>query len=142
VPASRVFEVGPNATLHARRIRSAVNDRIGIEPNSCAGRAVVEGWLTTRPEPSSILPVLGNWPLRASEGPHSSTALGRVAEVLFWPWNVSMSLPICHTGGLPRRRHMVGQLEADGLEARFWIVSGYRLSRSDRFDYPVEMQSL
>jgi len=30
-----------------------------------------------------------------------------------------MSLPICHTGGLPRRRHMVGQLEADGLEARF-----------------------
>ena len=38
-----------------------------------------------------------------------------------------MSVPICHTGGLPRRRHMVGQLEADGLEARFWTTTVFLL---------------
>jgi hypothetical protein len=31
---------------------------------------------------------------------------------------------MCHTGGLLRRASMVVQSEANGLEARFWIVSG------------------
>jgi integrase len=39
-----------------QRIRSAVNDRIGIEPNSRAKCAVVEGLPTIRPEPRLSIP--------------------------------------------------------------------------------------
>src|ERR1035437_3276766 len=35
--------------------------------------------------------ILANWPLRASEELHSSTAPNRLVEAFFLPWSVSMS---------------------------------------------------
>src|SRR2546427_10603232 len=35
--------------------------------------------------------ILANWPRRASEEPHSSTAPNRLVEAYFLPWSVSMS---------------------------------------------------
>ena len=36
---------------------------------------------------------------------------------------------MCHTGGLLRRASMVVHLEANGLEARFWIASDWPTNR-------------
>src|ERR1700730_7503437 len=35
--------------------------------------------------------ILANWPRRASEEPHSSTAPNRLVEAYFLPWSVSLS---------------------------------------------------
>src|ERR1700736_2293049 len=71
--------------------------------------------------------ILANWPLRANEELHSSTVPSRAAEGLFWPWRVSISSDLPYWRP-PRPRSVWSfHLEANGLEARFWIT--FRLSR-------------
>jgi len=36
-----------------------------------------------------------------------------------------------HTGGLLRRASMVVQSEANGVEARFWMISGWPTNREE-----------
>ena len=69
--------------------------------------------------------ILGNWARRASEELHFSTARGRVAEGLFWPWRVFDFLRCTILVASRAAISMVVHLEADGLEAGLWPVSGW-----------------
>jgi hypothetical protein len=60
---------------------------------------------------------------RASEEPHSSTALNRLGEALFLPWGVSMSSDAPLLAASHAAIRMVAQLEAYGLESRFCALS-------------------
>src|SRR6266852_3342709 len=64
---------------------------------------------------------------RASEEPHSSTALGRLVEALFLPWSVLMFSDAPYWRPPSRALSMVFQ--TNGLEARFWIASGWPTTR-------------
>src|SRR5258708_18321566 len=67
--------------------------------------------------------ILANWPRRASEEPHSSTAPNRLVEAYFLSWSVSMSSDAPYWRPPSRALSMVFQTY--GLEARFWITSGW-----------------
>src|SRR5881396_4371567 len=64
--------------------------------------------------------ILANWPRRASEEPHSSTAPNRLVEAYFLSWSVSMSSDAPYWRPPSRALSMVFQTY--GLEARFWTV--------------------
>src|ERR1017187_6046787 len=66
--------------------------------------------------------ILANWPRRASEEPHSSTALDRLVEALFLPWSVSMSSDAPSWRPPSRARSVWSFSRNDGLEARFRIA--------------------
>src|SRR5947209_15327800 len=66
--------------------------------------------------------ILANWPRRASEEPHSSTAPNRLVEAYFLSWSVSMSSDAPYWRPPSRALSMVFQTY--GLEVRFWIASG------------------
>src|SRR5262249_25457758 len=72
---------------------------------------------------------LASWARRTSEELHFSTARGRVAEGLFWPWSVSISCDVPYWR--PPSPSQYGRSSgADGLQARFKVLRStlWRLS--------------
>jgi hypothetical protein len=66
--------------------------------------------------------ILVNWPRRASEEPHSSTAPGPLVEALFLLWSVSMSSYVPYRTASYAAPVWWFDFEAYGLEVRFWAV--------------------
>src|SRR5947208_151005 len=85
--------------------------------------------------------ILANWPRRASEEPHSSTAPNRLVEAYFLSWSVSMSSDAPYWRPPSRALSMVFQTYC--LEARLWIVSVGRPSGSYLVDsHPKETRAI